>query len=323
MTRNPFDQAARYVGKLDPPGFLGWLVPTLTAPLAFDGWLDTRTIPFPGDPDRTCDTVAAITDATTPANWWVIPIEFQTRPDPELFGRLLEYLGRLWLELRPPSLPQGRFAVAAAVINLTGAGQTSREMLLGATGLRTCLTVAERNLREEDAAQTLARIADGRVVRCLLPFIPLMHYGGEARKIERWKQLAQAEPDARRRADYAGLALVFADLTDCRPVWKQALEGWNVEQSAQVLEWETAAAKRTKVEDLLRVLGKRFPPAAPADLEQAIRDTGDLEQLDRLLDAAATAATLAAFRRRAGLAAHNGGGRQTSKTKRTAGRRKS
>jgi hypothetical protein len=104
---------------------------------------------------------------------------------------------------------------------------------------------------------------------------------------------------------------------------KQALESWNVEQSAQVLEWETAAAKRTKVEDLLRVLGKRFPPAAPADVEQAIRDTGDLEQLDRWLDAAATAATLAAFRRRAGLAAHNDGGRQTSKTKRTAGRRKS
>jgi hypothetical protein len=96
-----------------------------------------------------------------------------------------------------------------------------------------------------------------------------------------------------------------------------------MEQSAQVLEWETAAATRTKVEVLLRILGKRFPPAVPADMEQVIRNTGDLEQLDRWLDAAATAATLAAFRRRAGLAAHNGGGRQTSKTKRTASRRKS
>jgi hypothetical protein len=74
------------------------------------------------------------------------------------------------------------------------------------------------------------------------------------RVIEQWQRLARSEPDARRRANYAGLALVFAELTDCRPVWKQALEGWNVEQSLQVLEWQA----QTKADDLLRVLGKLF-----------------------------------------------------------------
>jgi hypothetical protein len=57
--------------------------------------------------------------------------------------------------------------------------------VLGTTGLLTSLRVAERNLQEENAAET-----------------------------------------------------------DCRPVWKQALEGWNVEQSAQVLEWQAEAEKR-------------------------------------------------------------------------------
>jgi hypothetical protein len=102
MTPNPFDQGARYVAKLDPPGFLHWLVRALTSPLEFHGWLDSRSIPFPGDPERICDTVAAIADTTSPGAWWALPLEFQTRPDVELFGRLLEYLGRLWRELRPP-----------------------------------------------------------------------------------------------------------------------------------------------------------------------------------------------------------------------------
>ena len=118
--------------------------------------------------------------------------------------------------------------------------------------------------------------------------------------------------------DYAGLALVFAELTDCRPVWKQALEGWNVEQSIQVLEWQAQA----KADDLLRVLGKRFPPGATPDLERSIRQTTDVEQLGRWLDAALDAGTLTAFRHKAGLPAQNGGRRQTNKTKRSTGRRK-
>src|SRR5205807_812664 len=183
----------------------------------------------------------------------------------------------------------------------------------------------ERNLQEENAAENLARMAHGSVARCLLPFIPLMQGGGQPAMIDRWKDLAQAEPEARRRADYAGLALVFAELTDCRPAWKQALEGWNVEQSLQVLEWQAEAEKRglargkaeAKVEALLRVLHKRFPAGDSADLEQVIRATSDLDQLDHWLDAAASASTLGQFRRLAGLEPQNGGRQRRSKTRRS------
>jgi hypothetical protein len=75
MTPNPFDQGARYAAKLDPPGFLSWLVPQRTPPLPFHYWLDTRSIPFPGDPERICDTVAAIQESAGIPVWWALVIE--------------------------------------------------------------------------------------------------------------------------------------------------------------------------------------------------------------------------------------------------------
>ena len=83
-------------------------------------------------------------------------------PIPNCLAGLLEYLARLWRELRPPGLPAGRYQIVAAVVNLTGIGQTSLDMVLGATAMRTCLQVVERNLAEEDAASTLEEIAAGR-----------------------------------------------------------------------------------------------------------------------------------------------------------------
>ncbi|MBY0522841.1 MAG: hypothetical protein K2R98_05565 [Gemmataceae bacterium] len=50
MARNRFDQASRYAAKLDPAGFIAWLLGGL--PLPFVSWMDTRTLPFPGDADR-------------------------------------------------------------------------------------------------------------------------------------------------------------------------------------------------------------------------------------------------------------------------------
>jgi len=48
-----FDKAARAAAKLNPVGFLRWLLPGLDPSLAYRGWLDTRTPPFPGEPEQT------------------------------------------------------------------------------------------------------------------------------------------------------------------------------------------------------------------------------------------------------------------------------
>src|SRR3989442_11126110 len=100
MAANRFDEACRFAIKLDPVGFLCWLMSVAAEVLRFRGWLDARTVVFPGSPPRTCDTVCWLGD-DDPAIEWAVPVEFCLAPDADMFGRLLIYLGHLWLEKRP------------------------------------------------------------------------------------------------------------------------------------------------------------------------------------------------------------------------------
>jgi hypothetical protein len=173
-TENHFDQASRYLAKLDPAGFIRWLLAADGPHFAFQEWLDTRTLPFPGHPDRTCDTVAELVELRKEGSRWALPLEFQTKPDPEMFGRWLEYLGRLWREIRPRT--GGHYQVAGALVNLTGMSDASANMSLG-TQAQTLLKVREVNLCQLKAAPLLADVAAGNMTMALLPFIPLMHGG--------------------------------------------------------------------------------------------------------------------------------------------------
>lgn len=300
MTRNYYDQASRYAAKLDPPGFVGWVL--RSAQVVFHRWLDTRRLPFPGEADRTCDTVAELEDSAEPGVLWAVPIEFTLEPDGDLGFRLLVYEGQIALDERPSVRPGDRYRIGACVVNLTGAGQTSLDMRLGATGVGTGLWVGERNLSQEDAALTLAAIAATALTRALLPFVPLMQGGADPAIMQEWIRVASAEPDARRRGDYGGLALVFADAVGRRPAWRQALGGWNVVQSPQVLEWmaegEVRGELRGKLTMLLRFLRSRFGPI-PADLEAAIRAVTDPALLEQWADLVGTAPSLQAFRQAA------------------------
>ena len=286
---NWFDQASRYQAKLDPEGLVVWL---LGPAVRFHGWLDTRTLPFPGDPDRTCDTVARLSEAASPEVPWAVPLEFQLRPDDQMFGRYLQYLGRLWMELRPHGRGQ-HYQVAAGLVNLTGVGNASQDFSLGGRA-RTLLQVAEINLATLDAAATLQGIAAGTITRALLPWIVLMRGGGESSNIEQWKQIAQTEPDPRRRSDYGGVALIYAEQTAWQNNWDKALEGWNVVESTHVLQWINQGKSEGLKEGLkqgitegrletlretLRVqLEERFGPL-PQNMADRIAATNDVELL--------------------------------------------
>ena len=183
MTANVFDQAARYCVQSDPPGFLRWVMPGLDPALRFRGWLDTRTLPFPGTPDRTCDTVAELAEDDDEADLrWAVVTEFQAEPEPEMLDRLLEYLSRLRRGLRRGPQRRERFEVVAALANLTGPPQPDT-LVMGLPGLAApslLFRASVRTLRAEDAAETLDRIAAGATSRCLLCWISLMQGGGEA-----------------------------------------------------------------------------------------------------------------------------------------------
>jgi hypothetical protein len=146
----------------------------------------------------------------------------------------------------------------------------------------------------------LTEIAAGRTGRYLLPWIPLMHGGGESAIIAEWKRLAEQEPDSVLRSVYAALALTFAELTKALVAWQQALENWNMQESQTMLGWirkgQLEGRLASKREDLLRVLRGRFQTEAPSDLRAAVEGTNDLDILDRWIDAAVAAPSLPDFR---------------------------
>jgi hypothetical protein len=297
---DPFDKGGRYLARRDPAEHLGWLLGLPLADLGFAGWLHTRALPFPSQPERICDTVAFVRDQRRGGVPWAIVLEFQLEPDPLLFGRLLVYLGRLWLEHKPAQERGDRFELGGVIVNLTGRGNCSRRMSWPEARLETGLVVVERNLAAESAAKTLTAIAGGTAPRGVLPYIPLMQGGAEAGIIGQWVALAGAETDARRRADDGSLALVFAEAAGCREVWAQALRGWNMIESKVVTEWQRQARVEERVEMVVELLGDKFGPL-PAELASAIRSQTDLATLKRWGSLVLRAATLDQFRQDAQL----------------------
>jgi hypothetical protein len=211
-----------------------------------------------------------------------------------------------------PLVPRFAITVGAVVVILTGRGESSRRMEWPAAGLATALTVVERNLAAEDAAAALAAVTAGRAPYPVLALIPLMQGGGDPVIVAAWLALAAAEPDARRRADAGGLALVFAEAAGRRDPWTKALEGWNVVQSQQVLEWQALARREGRDEgikqgiatgqqdSLLTILSLRYQ-ALPQEVVDSIRKVTDRNRLDGLVAAALQEDTLEKFRRATGL----------------------
>jgi hypothetical protein len=269
MTQDRYDSASRYVIRLEPAGLIRW---RLKGDVTFRAWLDTRTVPFPGTPQHVCDTVCRCEEAD--GRPWAIPVESQTRPDPDMFGRVTAYLGLLALEVRPDPEPGSRFSVGAVVFNLTGTGNTSRDFRLRKAKLRTCVQVDECDLASLDAQRVLRQIARGRVPRCALGWIPLMQNGADPATLTQWARLAGGETDPRRKADYGALAKVFAELTPGQDVWNRFLEGWDVRESQAVQEWLAEGLVKDRRETLRLLLEERFGPL-PDSVRQRIEAVSD------------------------------------------------
>src|SRR5262245_13737313 len=254
MADTVFDQSSRRAARLDPAGFFAWLLTDFVAVLRFVRWLDTRSTPQPGEREPTADTVAELLGVQEPGPPWLFPVEFQTEPDPNMFGRLLVQLGESWQQLRPDPEPGSRYQLGAAVVNLTGTRQSVPASRLyhlpGPDGLVCGGHFRERYYAEESADQTLKRIESKELSRVLLVFVPLMQGGGEDGIINRWLGVAGQEQDSRLKAEYASLALVLAGLKDWYPAWRLALKEWNVREAEIVKEWK----RQERIETLRETL---------------------------------------------------------------------
>ena len=307
-----FDQASRYLARLEPAEQLAWLIPSFFVAYRFEGWCDATLPSYPGDPDRICDTIAVFTLADSDERW-LVDVEFQTEPDHDILERSGEYAYRLRRVVRHGPGAAGKPRVLTVLVSLTGPAQPAvLEMttpLLDGAGIRQQVVV--RTLRDEDAAATLGVITSGRLGRSVLPWIVLMRGADDPGLIARWRTFAESEADPRRRADWGGLALVLSDLVPWREAWQRGLEGYNVQQSPTVLEWqaqaraegvalgraegETMGSVRKQRDLLLRVLVMRFSQV-PQALKEAVEQCDDPLRLDQWFEAAIVAADLDAVR---------------------------
>ncbi len=308
-----FDKASRYAARvLDPDGFLRWLLGEgIWSAWRWAGWLDTQSVPFPGEPDRRCDTVARFERRAQDAPPMAAVIEFMSVTRTAILERLGEYVFRVRREQPAQTDPRVPYDVIGVVVNLTGETlpETWEMIPPDCDGLGLSLRVRVRNLATVEANATLAAVESGLVARCILAWVPLMRGGGEAATVAEWRRLADAEPDAVRRGNYGGLARVFANLIKRQGVWRKGLEGWNVERPDIVLEWEATGEARgeargrllTTRANLLRALKVRLNQEPPADVVQAVQSQEDLAKLDEWFDRALTANNLDEVRAALGL----------------------
>ncbi len=292
-----FDQTARMAARLKTPEFFDWAIPVFRRDFAFVRWADTRTVPFPGDPDRTLDTVAEFVSKADPADRRLLNAEFQSEPDPDILERLGEYAIRLRMDLRHGTGQAGKFVVHSLLLNLTGPVQ---ENILDMRDVRLAgghvLGATPMTLREEDGPATLARIAAGELGFSILPWVPLLRGADEAGIIQEWRRIAEQETDPRLRATYGALALIFSELSQRAALWHKEMEGWNVQQSQTVLKWQREAQVELLRGKLRRVLEVRTAAPLPEDLGGTIAEMTDLGELDRWFEAALHADSYDAFR---------------------------
>jgi hypothetical protein len=300
-----FDQGARYAARrIDEAGALRWLVgETIWSAWRWRGWLDSQTVPFPGEPDRRCDTVAWFDRPNGDAPPLAVVVEFMSRPRQDVLERLTEYALRIRRELPLQREPLVRFDVVGVLVNLTG------EMASGAWGMRPPDTgglglsdkVEVRNLSTMPARDLLAGVKAGTVPRAVLAWGPLLAGADLPEVAAEWALLAGEEPDPRRRADLGGLARVFADLADRRRFWGHVLEGWNVERSPFLEEIERRGQMRTSRTYVQLVLRTRLGHDLPGELIAAIEQQTDPATLDHWFKRALTITSLDEARAALGL----------------------
>ena len=95
----------------------------------------------------------------------------------------------------------------------------------------------------------------------------------EATVVTRWLELVQKLTVPKSGAvEMRGIAAVFAGLARGGQVWRRILEGWNMTESAIVNEWMEATKLQTLRDDLLVLLGERFPEAVPNEVVKTINE---------------------------------------------------
>jgi hypothetical protein len=289
-----FDQAARFAAQAEPEAPVRRLLAESKVALRFREWLDTRTIPLPGGPERVADLLAALEDEE--GKPWLLVFEFQSQLDPDKLDVTLEEAGILRGHARHGTDRKGKYRVLTALIYLQGrCPEAVLEMTLpGGFGTRHAPLVW--NVGDDSASATLEAVANGLLSWGMLFWVALMAEGEQEGVIAHWREVVTAVvADRRMRGNLGGIALVFAELVGRRVEWKRGLEGFEMTESQVVNEWISQGALRNQRENLLQALELRFPGAVTDEITRLVNDQESMELLNDWFRAALKAGTFEEF----------------------------
>jgi hypothetical protein len=293
-----YDQAARFATQGEPAAVVRRVLAPSGAAWPFREWLDTRTLPLPGGPDRTADLVAALDDpAGTPA---LLLFEFQGRHDPDKLDVTLEEAGILRCRVRHGVDRQGKYRVLTALVYLQGrCPEAVLDMTVpGGFGTRHAPLLWE--VGDDNAVAVLEAVAKGELSWGLLFWVSLMAEGQQPAVIARWREVVvQVVADGRVRGNLAGIALVFAELAGRRAEWQRGLEGFEMTESQVVNEWisqgEAKGMLKQGRQKLLEALTICFPGAVTGEIVRLVNEQDSLPLLDDWFRAALQADTYEQF----------------------------
>lgn len=295
-----FDQAARYAAQADATVVPARLLAGSGLALAFREWLDTRTIPLPGGPDRTADLVAALDDSAAPDSPWLIVLEFQAQVDADKLDVTLEEVAILRSRARHGDERKGKYRVAAGLVYLRDRCPVDTLDMRLPDGSGTRHAPRVWNVADDDAASAIEAVTAGAVSWGTLFWVPLMAGADDDATVQRWKDVVTARVgDRSTRGNIAVVALVFAELAGRAIIWNRALEDFDMTESQVVNDWiskgEAKGELRKEQQLLLRLLNKRFPGAVPPEVAKLISEQESLDLLNHWFDAAASAVTYDEF----------------------------
>lgn len=292
-----YDQAARFAAQADHDAVVRRVLRPTKLDLPFREWLDTRTVPPPGGPDRIADLIAALDRPS--GEPVLLVLEFQSEHDPEKLDVTLEETGTLRTRVRHGEERRGKYGVLPALIYLRG---KCPDPILDMTlpgGYGTLHRPLVWEVEADDAAEVVASVERGETSWGMLFWVPLMAGAAEPALIARWRARVEGVSSRGLRHNLVGIALVFSELSRRRVEWGHGLEGFEMTESEVVNGWIRRGMAEGVLEGrrrtLLQILNRRFPGAVPAEVTRLISEQESMDLLSHWTDAAVDAYTFQQF----------------------------
>ncbi len=239
-----------------------------------------------------------LADADNPTQPWLLVGEFQAEHDENKLDTTLVEVAQFRARMRHGEDGKGKYKVLAGFIYLAGECPENVLDMTLTSGAGTRHAALVWNVANESAYEALDDFEAGKTTWGILFWVALMKGAGKRELVRRWRELTRLVP-ASELGNLRTVALFFAELAGCRPVWDEELEDWAVTESPLLNTWIQQAADRTRLEQgrewLLRFLRARFPADLTLEVIETINQQPSPSLLASWYDTAIHANTFADF----------------------------